>query len=174
MTLLSRVLSIARRKSPWVCRINTGSCNGCDIEVTPLLTPRYDAEQIGVQVHGTPKHCDILVVSGTLTERSRRAVLSMWEQMPSPKAVVALGSCPASGNVFAESPLVLGTSLDTVVPVDVWVPGCPPRPQAILEGIAKAAHLLGEGATRDQLGLGPVAEAASVEAGSTGSGRLAS
>ncbi len=151
MSLLDRVLSIARRKSPWVCRINAGSCNGCDIEVTPLLTPRYDAEQIGVQVHGTPKHCDILLVSGTLTVRSRAAVLSMWDQMPSPKAVVAIGSCPSSGNVFAESPLVLGCSLDTIVPVDVWVPGCPPRPQQILDGIIEAARLLGEGATRDQL-----------------------
>ena len=151
MSLLSRVLAVARRKSPWVCRINTGSCNGCDIEVTPILSPRYDAEQIGVQVHGTPKHCDILLVSGTLTERSRRAVLSMWQQMPSPKAVVALGSCPSSGNVFAESPLVLGCSLDTVVPVDVWVPGCPPRPQQILDGIAHAARLIGEGATQDQI-----------------------
>lgn len=174
MTLLSRVLAVARRRSPWVCRLNTGSCNGCDIEVTPLLTPRYDAEQIGVRVHGTPKHCDILLVSGTLTERSRRAVLSMWEQMPSPKAVVALGSCPASGNVFAESPMVLGTSLDTVVPVDVWVPGCPPRPQAILEGVARAAKLLGEGATRDQLGLGPTAAATSVEAETSDTGRMAS
>ena len=155
MSILSRVLSIARRRSPWVCRINAGSCNGCDIEVTPIVSPRYDAEQIGVQIHGTPKHCDILVVSGTLTERSRRAVASLWGQMPSPKAVVALGSCPASGNVFAESPLVLGRSLDTVIPVDVWVTGCPPRPQQILDGIREAARLLGEGLTRDQLGQGP-------------------
>lgn len=152
MTLLDRVLAVARRRSPWVCRVNTGSCNGCDIEVTPLISPRYDAEQLGVQFHGTPKHCDILLISGTLTARSRAAVVSMWEQMPSPKAVVALGSCPASGNVFAGSPVVLGCSLDEVIPVDVWVPGCPPRPQAILEGIARAAALLEAGKTRDQIG----------------------
>jgi Ni,Fe-hydrogenase III small subunit len=130
--------------------------------MTPIMSPRYDADQIGVQIHGTPKHCDILVVSGTLTERSKRAVASLWSQMPSPKAVVALGSCPASGNVFAESPLVLGASLDTVIPVDVWVPGCPPRPQQILDGIARAAHLLGEGATRDQIAMR--AEAADADA----------
>lgn len=153
MSLLDRVLSVARRRSPWICRLNAGSCNGCDIEVAPIFSPRYDAEQLGVQLHGTPKHCDILVVSGTLTERSRKAVLSLWEQMPSPKAVVALGSCPASGNVFAESPLVLGTSLDTVIPVDVWVTGCPPRPQQILDGIARAAELLGAGASQDQIAL---------------------
>ncbi|WP_029009225.1 NADH-quinone oxidoreductase subunit B family protein [Azospirillum halopraeferens] len=152
MNLLERVVAIGRRRSPWVCRLNAGSCNGCDIEITPLLSPRYDAEQVGVQLHGTPKHADIVLISGTLTLRSRRAILDLYAQVPAPKAVVALGSCPASGNVFADSPLVLGESLDTVVPVDVWVPGCPPRPQAILDGILRAARLLEEGATRSQQG----------------------
>ncbi|WP_245986990.1 NADH-quinone oxidoreductase subunit B family protein [Azospirillum thermophilum] len=151
MSILSRVVAIARRKSPWICRLNAGSCNGCDIEITPLLSPRYDAEQLGIELHGTPKHADIVLISGTLTHRSRKAILDIYDQVPSPKAVVALGSCPASGNVFAGSPTVLNESLDTIVPVDVWVPGCPPRPQAILDGIARAAKLLEEGATRSQL-----------------------
>ena len=87
--------------------------------------------------------------------RSRQAILDIYAQVPNPKAVVALGSCPASGNVFAGSPMVLGTSLDTIVPVDVWVPGCPPRPQLIIEGIQSAARLLEQGATRSQLGRQP-------------------
>ncbi|HYH21862.1 MAG TPA: NADH-quinone oxidoreductase subunit NuoB [Azospirillum sp.] len=151
MNLFKRVIAIARRRSPWVCRLNAGSCNGCDIEITPLLSPRYDCEQLGIELHGTPKHADIILISGTLTVRSRKAVLDIYDQVPSPKAVVALGSCPATGNVFAGSPVVLNQSLDTVVPVDVWVPGCPPRPQLILDGIVRAARLLEEGATKSQL-----------------------
>ena len=151
MNLIERVIAISRRRSPWICRLNAGSCNGCDIEITPLLSPRYDAEQLGIELHGTPKHADIVLISGTLTLRSRQAILDIYDQVPNPKAVVALGSCPSSGNVFAGSPLVLSCSLDTVVPVDVWVPGCPPRPQAILDGIARAAKLLEDGATKSQL-----------------------
>ena len=137
MNLIERVIAISRRRSPWVCRLNAGSCNGCDIEITPLLSPRYDAEQLGIELHGTPKHADVVLISGTLTLRSRQAILDIYDQVPNPKAVVALGSCPSSGNVFAGSPLVLSCSLDTVVPVDVWVPGCPPRPEALLDGLIK-------------------------------------
>ena len=152
MSFIDRIISISRRKSPWLCRMNSGSCNGCDIEIAPCLTPRYDVEQIGVLLHGTPKHADIILISGTLTVRSRQAILDIYAQVPNPKAVVALGSCPASGNVFAGSPTVLTDSLDTIVPVDVWVPGCPPRPQLIIEGIQSAARLLADGATKSQLG----------------------
>jgi Ni,Fe-hydrogenase III small subunit len=152
MSVIDRLISISRRRSPWVCRLNGGSCNGCDIEITPCLSPRYDVEQIGVEFHGTPKHADIILISGTLTVRTRQAILDIYSQVPNPKAVVALGSCPASGNVFAGSPVVLGTSLDTIVPVDVWVPGCPPRPQLIIEGIRRAAELLASGTTKSQLG----------------------
>ena len=150
MNPFSKLMAVARRRSPWVCRLNAGSCNGCDIEITPCFTPRYDAEQIGVEFHGTPKHADILLITGTLTLRSRKAVGDIYRQIPSPKAVVAIGSCPASGNVFAGSSVVLGESLDAVIPVDVWVPGCPPRPQLILDAIDQAARLLAEGATKDQ------------------------
>ena len=152
MSFIDRLISISRRKSPWLCRMNSGSCNGCDIEIAPCLTPRYDVEQIGVLLHGTPKHADIILISGTLTVRSRQAILDIYAQVPNPKAVVALGSCPASGNVFAGSPTILTDSLDTIVPVDVWVPGCPPRPQLIIEGIQSAARLLADGATKSQLG----------------------
>jgi len=149
MNPFAKLLAYARRRSPWIYTVNSGSCNGCDIEIGPCISPRYDAEQAGVLRQGSPKHADILVVTGTLTHRSHRAVMDIYAQMPSPKAVVAVGSCPASGNVFAGSPSIAGP-LDKYIPVDVWVPGCPPRPQLIIAGIAEAARLLAEGATADQ------------------------
>jgi membrane-bound hydrogenase subunit mbhJ len=143
MSVFEKLLARSRAKSPWVYLANSGSCNGCDIEVVASLTPRYDAEQLGVLRQGSPKHADILVVTGPLTLRTKDAVLDVYHQMPQPKAVVAVGSCPATGNVFAGSPTVMNGVCD-VLPVDVFVPGCPPRPQAIIEGIALAADLLAE------------------------------
>jgi Ni,Fe-hydrogenase III small subunit len=150
MNVFDRLLSISRRKSPWVYCLNAGSCNGCDIEIAAAISPRYDPEQIGTLRQGSPKHADILLVTGPLTLRTQDALRDIWAQIPRPKAVVAIGSCPASGNVFAGSPTVVG-SLDRVIPVDVYVPGCPPRPQAILQGCIQAARLLAEWRTRDQL-----------------------
>jgi Ni,Fe-hydrogenase III small subunit len=144
MNAWQKLMQTARGKSPWIYHLNTGACNGCDIEIAAALTPRYDAEQLGVRLEGSPKHADILVVSGPVTVRTRDALLDIYQQMPGPKAVVAVGSCPASGNVFAGSPTVFG-SVDQFIPVDVYVAGCPPRPQAILQGIAQAAALLAAG-----------------------------
>ncbi|MCB2178307.1 NADH-quinone oxidoreductase subunit B family protein [bacterium] len=146
MGIVQRLLSKSRLKSPWVYRMNTGSCNGCDIEIGPCFCPRYDAEQLGVVLQGTPKHADILLVTGTMTLRAREAAANIYQQMPEPKAVVAVGSCAATGNVFAGSPTNMG-GVGEVLPVDVYVPGCPPRPQAIMEGIQQAAKMLAEGKT---------------------------
>jgi membrane-bound hydrogenase subunit mbhJ len=147
--LLERLLAVSRRKSPWLYCLNAGSCNGCDIEIAASLSPRYDLEQVGALRQGSPKHADILLVTGPLTLRTQDALRDIWEQIPRPRAVVAVGSCPASGNVFAGSPTIVG-ALAQVIPVDVYVPGCPPRPQAILRGCIRAAHLLAKGRTRDQ------------------------
>lgn len=146
MGIFSSILKLSRRRSPWVYVLNAGSCNGCDIEIGAVLSPRYDLEQIGALRQGSPKHADILLITGPLTLRSAEAVRSIYAQIPEPKAVVAVGSCPATGNVFAGSPTVEGGVLDAV-PVDVFVPGCPPRPQAILAGVQEAARLLAEGKT---------------------------
>ena len=143
MGVLTGLLRIARQKSPWIYCLNAGSCNGCDIETAAMLGPRYDPEQVGALRQGSPKHADILVVTGPLTLRTEAALRDIWDQMPHPKAVVAVGSCPASGNVFAGSPSVRG-ALSQVLPVDVYVPGCPPRPQAILQGCIAAAQRLSE------------------------------
>lgn len=147
--LFQQMIKISRRRSPWIYRINAGSCNGCDIEVAPCFSPRYDGEQIGALLQGSPKHADILLISGPVTLRTRDMVKEIYEQVPAPKAVIALGSCPASGNVFSGSPTIIG-NLESLIPVDLYVPGCPPRPQAILEAIQKAAHLLENGETHSQ------------------------
>jgi membrane-bound hydrogenase subunit mbhJ len=139
----------SRAKSPWVYCLNAGSCNGCDIEMAACFSPRYDAEQIGVLRQGSPKHADILLVSGPLTLRTRDALRDIYDQIPAPRAVVAVGSCPASGNVFTGSPTVMG-ALSQVIPVDIFVPGCPPRPQAIIEGCIQAARVLARGRARSR------------------------
>ena len=154
MGIFSKLIHLARRKSPWVYVLNAGSCNGCDIEIGACLSPRYDLEQIGALRQGSPKHADILLITGPMTLRSEEAVRSIYAQIPEPKAVVAVGSCPATGNVFAGSP----TQEDGVlhaIPVDVFVPGCPPRPQAILAGVLEAARLLADGNTGGKLKEAP-------------------
>lgn len=143
------LLARSRLRSPWIYCANAGSCNGCDIEIAACLTPRYDLEQVGALRQGSPKHADILLVTGPTTLRMREPLREIYAQVPGPKAVVAVGSCPASGNVFAGSPTVMG-SLAQVIPVDVFVPGCPPRPQAIIQGCLHAARLLAAGKTATQ------------------------
>lgn len=147
MNPLQRLIAISRAKSPWLYCANAGSCNGCDIEIAATLGPRYDPEQAGMVRQGSPKHADILVVTGPITKRMRAALCDLYTQMPGPKAVVAVGSCPATGNVFAGSPTI-DAPLDAFIPVDIFVPGCPPRPQDLERGLLAAAQLLGEGKTK--------------------------
>jgi len=143
MNLLKRLICYARRKSPWIFHMNSGSCNGCDIELIASLTPRYDAEQAGVLLQGSPRHADILCISGPVTHNAVNAIKTVYGQVNCPKAVVAIGSCPASTNVFIDS-RVLDGPLERHIPVDVFVPGCPPRPDAIIQGIAQAAAIVAE------------------------------
>ncbi len=103
MSAWAKLLAICRRKSPWVYRVGAGSCNGCDIEIGPCMTPRYDAEQMGMLLQGSPKHADILLITGALTKRTHRAVVDIYAQMPCPKAVVAIGSCPAIMNAVVDA-----------------------------------------------------------------------
>ena len=137
------MMCYCRRRSPWLFHMNSGSCNGCDIELIASLTPRYDAEQLGVRLEGSPRHADILCITGPVTHNSVQAIKTVYGQVYGPKAVVAIGSCPATTNVFIDSRTVDGP-LNKHIPVDVFVPGCPPRPDAIIVGIAKAAGILAE------------------------------
>jgi membrane-bound hydrogenase subunit mbhJ len=141
MKLWNRLMCTCRRRSPWLFHMNAGSCNGCDIELVASLTPRYDAEQLGARLEGSPRHADILCISGPVTHNTVQAIKTVYGQVYGPKAVVAIGSCPASANAFIDSRTLDGT-LDKHIPVDVYVPGCPPRPDSILQGIAKAAEIL--------------------------------
>jgi membrane-bound hydrogenase subunit mbhJ len=143
MKLLERLMLKARTKSIRIFHVNTGSCNGCDIELVTCLSPRYDVEQLGIHLEGSPRHADVLVITGPVTRNTLEAVKQVYAQVCEPKAVVALGSCPASCNVFAGSPVIAGP-LAKHIPVDVYVPGCPPHPDAIIEGIARAAAILAE------------------------------
>jgi ech hydrogenase subunit C len=129
------------KKSPWVVHYNASSCNGCDLELVAALTPMYDPERFGVINIGNPKHADILLVTGSVNARNAEVLLTLYDQMPSPKAVVAVGICATSGCVFAECYNVLG-GVDKVLPVDVYVPGCAVRPEALLDGIIRATDVL--------------------------------
>lgn len=138
---MSNLVQKMTKMSPWLYRINAGSCNGCDVELaTTALIPRYDVERLGCKYCGSPKHADIVLVTGPLTARVKDKVLRVYNEIPEPKVVVAVGICPISGGVFRDSYSVKHT-LDNFIPVDVNVPGCPPRPQAIIDGIAKAIEI---------------------------------
>ncbi len=124
-------------KSIWVFHCNSGSCNGCDIEIVATLSPRYDIERLGMKLVGTPRHADALLVTGPVTKYMTERLRRIYDQMPDPKVVIVVGNCGASGDVFYKS-YNLDGPVDRILPVDVYVHGCPPRPEAMMEGVAKA------------------------------------
>ena len=126
----------ARIRSPWLIHFNTGGCNGCDIEFVAAITPRYDVERFGILLKGTPRQADILGVTGPITMQVAHRLLRIYKQMPEPKFVVAIGTCAVSGGAFKDCYSVYG-GVDTILPVDVYIPGCPPKPEAIINGIVK-------------------------------------
>ena len=135
------LMSLSKEKSPWIYHLNTGSCNGCDIELVALLGPRYDVERFGVKLTGSPKHADIVIVTGPVTTQSRERMLRVLSQVPEPKVVMSIGSCPRSCNVFKGSYSVDGP-LDKWTKVDVAVGGCAPKPEAIIQGLVEAVKIL--------------------------------
>ena len=130
------IVKWARSKSPWIIHFNTGSCNGCDIEVVAALTPRFDVERFGVLLKGSPRHADALVVTGPVTRQVRSRLRRIYEQMPNPKFVIAVGTCACTGGVFKDCYNVC-QGVDQVIPVDIYIPGCAARPEAIIDGVAK-------------------------------------
>lgn len=131
------------RYTPWLVHFNTGACNGCDIEVLAAITPLYDPERFGVRLSPSIRHGDVLVVTGAVTKKAGERLRRLYEQMPDPKFVVAVGACAIDGGVFHSAYSVVAGA-DKVVPVDVYVPGCPPRPEAILDGILALVRELSE------------------------------
>jgi ech hydrogenase subunit C len=128
-------------RSPWILHYDGSSCNGCDIEVLACLTPLYDVERFGIVNTGNPKHADILLITGSVNERATEIVQNLYRQMPDPKVVVAVGTCACSGGIFAKAYNVQG-GVDTVVPVDVYVPGCAARPESIIDGVVRGIEAL--------------------------------
>jgi NADH-quinone oxidoreductase B subunit len=130
------ILTWARTRSPWLIHFNAGACNACDIEVVAALTPRYDVERFGALLKGSPRHADVMVVSGSVPRKIRDRLKRIYEQMPDPKFVVAVGSCAISGGVFQDCYNVM-EGVDKIIPVNAFIPGCPPKPEAILDGVVK-------------------------------------
>lgn len=127
-------------RSPWLLHYDGSSCNGCDIEVLACLTPVYDAERFGVVNTGNPMHADILLITGGINSQNAAVVEQIYNQMPNPKVVCAVGTCACTGGVFKECYNIKGGA-DTVIPVDIYVPGCAARPQSIIDGIVQAVAL---------------------------------
>lgn len=129
------------KKSPWIMHYDASSCNGCDIEVLACLTPLYDVERFGIINTGNPKHADILLITGSVNEQNRPVIQTIYDQMPNPKVVVAIGICAATGGIFKDCYNVAG-GIDKLIPVDVYVPGCAARPESIIDGVVQALDIL--------------------------------
>ena len=135
------LITSSRVHSPWLLHFDCGSCNGCDIEILAALTPKFDVERFGIVNIGDPKHADVLVVTGPANKRNQRVLKNLYDQMPQPKAVIAIGECACSGAIFHNCPNTLG-GVDKVIPVDVYVPGCAARPESIVDGVVLALQKL--------------------------------
>ena len=141
--MFDKLIAESMEKSPWLFHINAGSCNGCDIELVSVITPRFDAERLGYKLAGTPRQADIVVVTGPVTEQSLPRVIRTINQVPEPSCIVTMGSCPQSGNVFRGSYSIAGP-LSKYFHVDVDIAGCAPKPEAVIDGLALAAKILKE------------------------------
>ncbi len=121
--------------------VDSGSCNGCDYEINALNNPFNDLERLGIHFVASPRHADMLLVTGTAVRNMELALVKTYNATPDPKLVVAVGACACSGGIFTDS-YATRNGIDCILPVDVYIPGCPPRPQAIIYGILKALDRL--------------------------------
>jgi Ni,Fe-hydrogenase III small subunit len=124
-------------RSLHIRQVDAGSCNGCEIEIAGLNSPVYDIERFGIHFVASPRHADLLLVTGPVTRNMELALRKTWEAMPGPGLVVAVGACGCSGGIFGQNYATCG-GVDSVLAVDVYIPGCPPNPQALLQGILMA------------------------------------
>ena len=123
--------------------VDAGSCNGCEVEIVGLNSPLYDIERFGIHFVASPRHADMLLVTGPVTRNMELALRKTYDATPEPRLVVAVGACGCSGGIFGQNYASLG-GVDSTIPVDVYIPGCPPRPHALLHGILLAVERLGQ------------------------------
>jgi len=139
LDFIQKAIQWGTGKSPWIIHFNAGACNGCDIETIDALTPRYDLERIGITKQGSPRHADVLVCTGAVTLQTKERLIQIYDQMSEPKFVIAIGTCACTGGVFDGCYSVIG-GMDSVIPVDMYLPGCSVRPETILNAIDKLLH----------------------------------
>ena len=132
------------KKSPWLSFFNSGGCKGCILECMVLITPKYDVERFGCLLKPSARHADILLVTGVMNKQSKKRLRRVYEQMAPKKKVIAVGACAISGGIF-QGAYNAGKGIDEEIPVDVYVPGCPPRPEAIIDAIIKVLDDFDEG-----------------------------
>jgi Ni,Fe-hydrogenase III small subunit/Pyruvate/2-oxoacid:ferredoxin oxidoreductase delta subunit len=125
-------------RSLHVRMVDAGSCNGCELEIAATTNPLYDLEHFGIHLVASPRHADVLLVTGPVTRNMEIALRRTYDAAPEPRVVVAVGACGCSGGIFGEDTYAAVGGVDRVLPVDVYIPGCPPRPQAILNGLLVA------------------------------------
>jgi len=139
--VLKKLVCWARKKSPWILHFNSGGCNGCDIELLATLSPRFDVERFGVLTQGSPRHADVLLATGPVTLKQAKRLKMIYDQMPEPKCVIALGNCASTGDIY-KGLYNVEEGVDNVIPVDVYISGCPPRPDEIIDGFIKAVKII--------------------------------
>ena len=139
--MLANLIKKAFPRSLWVYHCNSGACNGCDIEILNVLTPYYDIERFGMKLVASPRHANVMLVSGAVTRPTLPIVKKAYDAMPSPKLVFGIGSCAVGGGCWFDCYNVTGGA-DKAVPVNYYIPGCPPRPEAIIYGVALALGLV--------------------------------
>jgi Ni,Fe-hydrogenase III small subunit len=127
-------------RSLTIRQVDAGSCNGCELEIHAINNPIYNCERFGIHFTASPRFADMLLVTGPVTRNMEIALRRTYNSTPSPKLVVAVGDCGCNGGIFGESYASLG-SIDKVIPVDVFIPGCPPTPTALLNGILRAVRI---------------------------------
>jgi len=134
--MLKQIFKWGMKKSLWVYHAGASACNNCDIEILDLLTPRHDVERFGIVLVGSPRHADVLLVTGVANRQTAPRLKSLYEQVPNPKIVIAVGSCACSAHMFRDSYNYV-KPIDEIIPVDAYLPGCPPKPEAMIDAVVK-------------------------------------
>jgi len=138
---MSSIALKALTRSIWVFHFASGACNNCDIEILDALTPRFDVERFGIVLVGSIRHADAILVTGMLNRKGAVRLKQLYDAAPKPVVVIAFGSCASSQGIFKDSYNRV-VPVDEIVPVDAYIPGCPPRPEAIIDGIVKVIKKL--------------------------------